>query len=234
MFAPSCELDYGGTYARCGAIVAADAADRLGVDVAVGGAAVSSAAITDPPRSIVGWDVFDGASVETFGPGTVARDQLAQALESSHAFGVLDGWAGQPGSYTFMVTTAAANGAGLYQAGTPGFTLMIPAEVDAAGHLTGEADTAWLTLNIRGEPVNVLMLDVALSGTLTGTELTDYRLEGSLPMVSLLNVADALDLGGVFVAAVGLDVDHDGDGENDAASLVFSGTPTAGQLDEWR
>jgi hypothetical protein len=111
---------------------------------------------------------------------------------------------------------------------------MIPAEVDAAGHLTGEADTAWLTLNIRGEPVNVLMLDVALSGTLTGTELTDYRLEGSLPMVSLLNVADALDLGGVFVAAVGLDVDHDGDGENDAASLVFSGTPTAGQLDEWR
>jgi hypothetical protein len=116
----------------------------------------------------------------------------------------------------------------------PGFTLLVPSSIDADGRVSGAADSAWLTTGVRGQLVNVLMLDVRLTGRVDGETLVGLRLEAVLPMLSIAELADAAgNLGSVFLDAVDLDVDRDGDGEPDAASFVLSGTPEPAVLRAW-
>jgi hypothetical protein len=229
-----CTLDVGGTLARCGEVSGIPRGKSVSMHVDAAGQVTASTSVPDVPCSDAGWDLLRGLHVDEFGGGDVAAAQVDAQLADDHAFGVFDGWEGEPGKYTFMVAPADVAETGALRAMAPGFTLLVPSSIDADGRVSGAADSAWLTTGVRGQLVNVLMLDVRLTGRVDGETLVGLRLEAVLPMLSIAELADAAgNLGSVFLDAVDLDVDRDGDGEPDAASFVLSGTPEPAVLRAW-
>ncbi len=141
---------------------------------------------------------------------------------------------GVPSSVTFPVS-GFLTVIGEYTPGTP-------AEPPADGWLTsldgGEIDSSGLfslTSDTMVLPVPITTLDLFLTlqnATMTGlavssgdfTDLDDYRLEADMTESDISELADSLgvpELAGLVV----LDVDLDGDGTNDAATVVLTAEP---------
>ncbi|MCB9744744.1 MAG: hypothetical protein H6740_19270 [Alphaproteobacteria bacterium] len=114
---------------------------------------------------------------------------------------------------------------------SPGLVLVTP--IEDSQTLAGPVVDGWLPLEIDGETVPLPLQELAITSTREGT-LLDARIEAVVPADALAAIAEASGVPEVALrAALDLDVDRDGDGRPDAASILMrlQGEETA--LTEW-
>lgn len=230
----ACTLTDDGLWASCDALPdLAGSLDAVDLTVTVGGTTATAHASSSPPEPGLGWDLLDGTSITTFGGSEEAAKLADDELVKGDLLVALDGWDGTPGSWDLVGGPVDAEGE-VWVPRAPGFTFVTAATVGADGGLVATADAAWLALQVDGVDVPLLLLDVRLSGTLAGETLPDLVLTAHVPAVALQSLASPLGkLGPELLDLVSLDVDRDGDGTPDAASLRLEGSPTPAVLKSW-
>jgi hypothetical protein len=226
----TCALVDGGTVADCGVVPGVAIDEQLTFTLDAGDTTETVATLGRKPSAGIGWSLFDGMSFTTLGGGglavTVANDQIA----NGDCFVALDGYDGMPGAWMMVGGPVTFEGppddpTRVYL-GHPGFAFLMPTTVGADGTVTGSADTAWLPLELDGQVVHVLLLDVRLTATLDSARLTRTRVEAAIPALGLEELVQPLGgLGAEVLDAVDLDLDRDGDGTPDAATVAFEGEP---------
>jgi hypothetical protein len=230
----TCETADEGTWADCGLIPATlDGSQRVSVSTRLAGEGAEVVAEADAPAAGVGWNLLDGTEVTRFGSGEQAVSMVNSVLDGAVLFLALDGYAGAAGAFIALGTPAHAASLG-FRSDAPGFTLALQADVSAEGALVATADTAWLPMAVNGEPVQLLLLDVELTGTIEEDALSGARLAATVPAVGLVVLADAAGtFGSGILNILELDVDLDGDDAFDAASFEMQGAPIRGSLSSW-
>lgn len=220
-----CHLAEGGTVADCGPVPDVGVDEVLVFDVTAGSAAARSTTLGRKPQAGVGWNLFDGVEFAALGGGATAVTLANDELGKSDCFGALDGYDGTPGDWTFVAGPVAFDPDGIWLE-YPGFAFVLPVTLDDGGALRGSAPTAWLPFELQGKVVHVLLLDVTLRGHLDGEHLRDVVVRGVVPALGLEELVAPLGgLSGTVLQSIVLDVDRDGDGEPESASVVLRGTP---------
>lgn len=226
----SCALAEGGTVADCGVVKDVAVDEILALAVEAPDATVDVATLGRRPEAGLGWSLFDGMTFTTLGGGGLAAGLANDELGKSDSFAALDGYDGTPGDWTLVAGPVTFEGPPAdpdqVYLGYPGFAFVLPVTVGGDGAVSGSADTAWLPLELDGDVVHVLMLDVSFRATLDGDRLRGARVEGQIPALGLEELVQPLGgLGAEVLDEIELDVDRDGDGEGDAATVVFAGEP---------
>lgn len=230
-----CVLGTGGNVVDCGAVAGMTAGEAVALSVTAGATTASASSAGRTPAPGIGWDLLDGVTFTALGGGGEAVNLANGELDSGHAFVALDGYDGTPGAWTLVGGESALTTDGTtFGIAAPGFAFVLPAEVDSDGQLTGSAPTAWLPSEVASGQVHLLLLDVSITGQLDGDVLTDLVLEAHLPALALEELAAPLGaLGPELLDVVSLDVDRDGDGTNDAATVRLEGAPAPATLSTW-
>jgi hypothetical protein len=230
--AAPCELTYDDVLATCGEIGGMKAGDAVQLDIALDGNAFVHATDGRLPAPGLGWDLFTDVELTALGGGSEAVSAAKSQLQPS-AVAVLDGYDGTDGSWMFTVSPGGPFGDGTFGESHWGFGFLLPVEV-AGGVVTGDADTAWLAAVVEGDNILLLLLDVHLDAQLVGDQLQGMTLSATLPALSLVEVSDAVgDLGPLLLDLIKLDVDYDGDGAPDSATIRFEGSPPPAVLSGW-
>ena len=107
---------------------------------------------------------------------------------------------------------------------TPGLVFTFPVELSEDGTLQGSAEAAFLPVHVDTTTVNLLVQDLEVEGRMIEGALVDLSIDGHIPAASLVRMVEPLGaLGAVVLSQITLDVDRDGDGEQDAARLLMEG-----------
>ncbi|MCA9488916.1 MAG: hypothetical protein KC621_03315 [Myxococcales bacterium] len=227
-----CDLTESGTIADCQTLHVTSVEQAVSVSVSVlGQSAISDNVpgwIPDGP----GWDLFQGVTVTAFG-GTQEAASLADTyLIDGGAWATLVGYDGTPGDWQFQGGSAYVSDSGPMVVERPGMTFIVSTTVDADGHVSGRADTAWLPARANGQVLHLLVLDVVLEADLQSDGvMVGLRLSGDLPAVTLEEASAPLGaMGPAMLDLVELDVDRDGDGQPDAAHILLEGDPASALL----
>jgi hypothetical protein len=231
----TCVLGNGGNTADCGFIPAVEPdSDRLSLTVEAGADTLAVDPLNRYPEPGLGWSLLAGTQFTRLGSGTDAVTLVNGALVSDSAFVALDGYQGSEGSYTMVGGPSAVLPNGQFGIGNPGLGFVLPVDVSADGAISGTADTAWLPLPINNVVVHLLLLNLKVTAQLDGELLEDVSLTAELPALALEDLAASLGaLGPNVLNVVVLDIDRNGDGTPDAASLELSGSPAPAWLSAW-
>ncbi|MEZ4236339.1 MAG: hypothetical protein R3F59_09290 [Myxococcota bacterium] len=228
-----CGLQFDGTVATCGVIPGVEPGDALGFSVTLDGHSGRMLSDGRLPQPGIGWDLLQGVSLAALGGGETAVNTVGPYLDKAQAFAALDGYDGTDGDWTFVASPSGRRDDGTIGIAPWGFGFLLPVTV-AAGTVHGEADTAWLPTQVGEDPVLLLLLDGTLDAGLSGEALTDLVLEATLPAVSLEALSDAVGLlGPQLLDLIDLDVDLDGDGTPEGATIRLAGTPAPAVLGAW-
>jgi hypothetical protein len=229
----SCELSYGGNVADCGSVDGVQG-ESLALSVTAGADALDVVTVARLPKPGLGWSLLDGPKFTQFGGGSEAVTLVNSYLAQGSAFLALDHYAGDPGPYVMVGGPSGDLPDGGLAIADPGLGFVLPVQVGADGSVHGAADTAWLPIPVSGQVVHLLLLDVTLDGTLDGDRLTKMTLGAELPAISLEDLVTPLgSLGSDVLDLIQLDVDRDGDGTNDAATIRVEGEPAPASLAAW-
>lgn len=230
--AAPCVVDEAGNLADCG-IVAVTNGEVIALDVTVGSTSASVVTVGRQPSEGLAWSMLDGMAFTALGSGGSAVNLANGFLGLGNALLAIDGYDGTPGSWT-MYGGQSVIVDDVHRVATPGLVFRIEAEVDADGLLTASAPTAWCPVYLQNGANHLLLLDVQVEGRIVGSALTDVVLTAAVPALTLEELSGPLGLfGGVLLDAVTLDVDRDGDGTMDAASVRLEGEPAPAVLAAW-
>lgn len=231
---PCVMMDEGGVLAQCGLVGEVEPGEEISLSVTAGNDRAHVRSIGSLPEPGLGWSLLDGVQFTALGGGSAAVSLANDYLVGGNAFAAIDGYDGAPGVWTMVGGPSGfdtTDGIGLV---SPGLTFQVIVDVGEDGTLYGTADTAWLPTYVGTEMVQLLLLDVSVSGRLEGERLVDLVLEANAPALALEALSDTLGpIGSQLLGMVTLNVDRDGDGTADAATLRLAGEPAPAALAAW-
>jgi hypothetical protein len=230
--AADCIVQEAGNIADCG-VVKVSNGDAIGLDVTAGTASATVQTLGRLPSEGVAWSMLDGMSFAALGSGGSAVSLANGFLGLGDAFLAIDGYDGTPGSWKMYGSQSIVEG-DLHRVASPGLVFLLDAEVDEDGGLTATASSAWCPVWLQNGANHLLLLDVVMEGRLVGSTLTEVVITAVVPALTLEALSEPLGLfGGVLLDSVTLDVDRDGDGTFDAASVRLEGEPAPAVLVSW-
>lgn len=185
------------------------------------------------PRPGVAWALHEDAEVLQVGRSEVLANVLRELLQATPMVAALDSWQGGAWTGDLVAGLATEEDGGGMSIDAPGLTLVLPVTLDATGALVSTPTEVWMPVSLNGEVLQLRIQDAVAEGVASadGLELT---LEGALDGASLVRLIEAYGWEPERVLQlVRPDVDTDGDGANDALSLVLALHSPAVQLQTW-
>jgi len=216
----------------------ADTRYRVEVDLYADGETDATSQFTTALPEGLGFDVGPGLAVVQAGGEPTAAALLEQAIaDEGSLFVCLHGFPGDAASLPWqgdvllgrgeVLPGPSGEGEGAVRE-DEGYPLAAPGGLDDDGRLDGVADAAFLPVSVDGVFVPLLVRDVRVSGDVAVQadfgSVMDFELSARVPERAvddlLAAVPDWALLLGEFLV---LDVDTDGDGRDDSATLILRG-----------
>ncbi len=217
--------------------LSADSAYTLEVDLGANGEPEASVRFTTSLPSGLGYDIGDALTVEEAGGSSDAASLLQVALaDAGTLLVVLDGFSGNESALPWegtwlmgrgqILPGSSGEGEGAVRE-EEGYPLAAWGELDTDGEFYAQAETAFLPMDIDGTSVPVWVTEVEMRGNIDlqsdFNAMPAIYLNALVPERSLDALTDALpDWGELLTGLISLDVDADGDGQDDSASLKLS------------
>lgn len=231
-----CTLDDSGTSASCGELPQLEPAeDGIETWTTLGSERLEATLEPGAPQAAWAWELGTGGFDILIGGDEAAGNLLEGAIGQLNLVGVIEGWSGRP-MRGELVLGPVEDGLdeGVRRPLPPGFTLVLPATMDSEGRLTAHNSAAWMPLGSGSDAPHLLMLDAKLEATTAKRGLGGLRLTARLPASSLVQLAQENGISLTAAAAlVPLDMDWDGDGVQDSASVVLETQAQPVTLSTW-
>jgi hypothetical protein len=145
---------------------------------------------------------------------------------------LIDGYRGQPGDYNLLAGPVDIKDNGKASVRSPGLTFVKHIVIDGDGSFTSTPQNVFMPIFVDTDFVQVLIQNCRVTGRVQDGEIRGLKIMGDIPAISLVQLADPLGPAANFVLGnITMDVDLDGDGEEDAAyfSLVAN-APRVGMV----
>ncbi len=210
------------------------------VDVNVDGETEGEARFTTAKPTGLIYDIGASLTVEQTGGSELAAEMFGDALDDKGTMiAILAGFLGPDSHFPADGFVLLGRGRGdeeLFASGQvvadvdDGYTLSIPATMEADGGFRGQVEFASFPIEVDGSPITLPLWHLEVRGQ---TDPADFRqlsaitVEGMIPEPALLEIVDAMPEWAAALAEmanlIDLDADINGDGALDACSLRITG-----------
>ena len=167
--------------------------------------------------------LLNNATITRFGGNERTIERIGELFKSSDITGVIVDYTPNSGA---MDTTFVA-GPIDYKSGAPamvrapGLTFAMPIHINEKGHFNSVPTSTFLPIFVDTEFVQVLIQNCKISGTVVDQRIEGFRLSGTIPAASLVQLVSPLGpAGNMVLNNIEMNVDTDDDGEVD--SIEFS------------
>lgn len=232
----ACDLEDNDLVAHCGELPSVQPAeDWVSAWARVEPEQLDATVQPGTPQAAWAWEIGAGSVDIEIGGQASTGDLLEGLLGDLNLVAVLEGFAGKPMTGD-LVLGPVEHGLdeSVRRPLAPGFTMVLEAEVTEDGRLVAGAPGPWLPVGSGEEAHHLLLLDATLQAVIADRGLAELSLDARLPAWSLLVLADEAGMTpGALAQLVTLDVDWDGDGEPDSASLHMATQAQPVALSTW-
>ena len=222
-WAPRCHLDETGQWATCDPI--ADLPRDQVFDLQVGIQDQNPLTVnptTEFPDGTSGYMLNTNSNVTNFGEDASTADRVGGMFRSSDIVVVIDEYSDQPGEYTLLAGPVERLDNGKVSVRSPGLTFVKYIVVDANGSFESTPQSVFMPIFVDTGFVQVLIQNCQVSGKIEGGQIRGMKIKGDIPALSLVKLAEPLGPAANFVlGSITMDVDLDGDGDEDAAFFTL-------------
>lgn len=228
-----CALSTDGVLASCTLDEVLPFYQDFDLDVRVGDMAVVHSVNSHDPEEGLAWAMHEGITVTQFGAGDALNGIIQSSFANDEGVLVLAGWDGQEGTTQLTSGRSDELGDGLVRIDAPGLTMVIDVHITADGVMRGEPADLFMPVRVNDEMAFLIIYDAVLEGTITDAGLR-WSIEGAVDLASVVRVTELYGFSEqATLGVVRADIDHDGNGLDDALTFRAEGLSPERQLITW-
>lgn len=223
-WSPACHLDETGKWVTCNPIDDLPREQVFDLEVGMHDQSPLTVSLSSEfPADSKGYLLNSGASITHFGQDFATAERVGELFRSSDIAVLIDGYDGAPGAYNLLAGPVELKDSGKASVRSPGLTFVKHIQIREDGSFSSTPQSVFMPVFVNTGFVQLLIQNCQVHGQIEDDEIRGLRIDGDIPAISLVQLAEPLGpASSIVLGNITMDVDLDGDGEDDAAyfSLV--------------